>query len=59
MQSLDGIINVVVNEHATFNTSKGVIYLDDLRDMLEPEILEGLKSQMVTDVYKIKKKVTL
>lgn len=43
MQSLDGIINVVVNEHATINTSKGVIYLDDLRDMLEPEICIKLK----------------
>lgn len=46
---------MVVNEHATLNSSKGVIYLDDLRDMSEAEILEGLKSQKVTQVYKIKK----
>lgn len=57
MQSLGGIVEVVTNEHASLNTSKGVIYLDDLRDLSETEILDGLKHYKVTDVYKIKKNI--
>lgn len=56
MQSLGGVIKVKVAEHATLNHCKGVIYCDDLRDLPEDEILEGLQSQKVTEVYKIKRK---
>ncbi|KAH8284469.1 hypothetical protein KR054_011791, partial [Drosophila jambulina] len=47
---------VNVEEHKTLNTSKGVIYSNDLRNIDEKEIVEELKPQNVIEVRKILKK---
>ncbi|KAH8334982.1 hypothetical protein KR074_003960, partial [Drosophila pseudoananassae] len=43
-------------EHKTLNSTKGIIYSNDLRNIDENEILEELKPQNVIDVRKILKK---
>lgn len=47
---------VRAEEHKNLNTSKGVIYSNDLRNIEEKEILEELKPQNVVEVRKILKK---
>ncbi|XP_077544612.1 uncharacterized protein LOC144157699 [Haemaphysalis longicornis] len=49
-----GEIPVTVSEHRSLNTVRGVISDDDLRYVSEEELLEGLKEQNVTNVYRIK-----
>ncbi|KAH8275933.1 hypothetical protein KR026_002586, partial [Drosophila bipectinata] len=48
---------VRAEEHRSLNTSKGVIYSNDLRYLEENEILEELKLQKVVAVRKILKKI--
>jgi len=50
-----GDIEVIATEHKTLNSSKGVIYCNQLRNISEEEILKELRSQKVIDVYKWKK----
>ncbi|XP_077527730.1 uncharacterized protein LOC144139166 [Haemaphysalis longicornis] len=49
-----GEIPVTVSEHRSLNTVRGVISDDDLKYVSEEELLEGLKEQNVTNVYRIK-----
>jgi len=51
-----GNFNVTATEHKTLNSSKGVIYSNELRNITEAEILSELKPQNVTEVRKIMKK---
>lgn len=57
MKTLGGQFNVKIEEHKSLNECKGLIYCYDLKFLAEEEILEGLSSQRVTEVRKIKKKV--
>lgn len=56
MKSLGGQYDVKIEEHKTLNHSKGIIYCYDLKFLSEEEIKEGLQSQKVTEVKKMKKK---
>ncbi|KAH8266722.1 hypothetical protein KR018_001964, partial [Drosophila ironensis] len=47
---------VRAEEHKTLNSSKGIVYSNELRNIEEKEILEELKSQSVINVRKILKK---
>ena len=49
-------IPVSVSPHKTLNISKGTIYCDNIGNMTEREILDELKDQDVTEVYRIKKR---
>lgn len=49
-------MEVTADEHKTLNSSKGVIYSNELRNIEETEILNELKLQNVTEVRKILKK---
>ena len=49
------LCDIKVQYHPTLNICKGVIYAEDLANLSEDEIVEGLKSQHVTDCKKIKK----
>ncbi|XP_037808781.1 uncharacterized protein LOC119601716 [Lucilia sericata] len=55
--SLSPTIKIEISEHKTLNTTKGVIYCNDLRNIEENEILQELKNQNVIEVKKILKKV--
>lgn len=50
-------IKVKVTEDPKLNQSKGVIYSRDLRYSTDEEILEELKSQHVTEIYRVKRKI--
>ncbi|KAH8397734.1 hypothetical protein KR215_010717, partial [Drosophila sulfurigaster] len=50
------IFPVHAEEHKTLNSSKGIIYSNDLRNIDEKDILDELKPQNVTNVRKILKK---
>lgn len=52
-----GDLEIEVVEHLTLNTTKGVIYSNDLRPLTEEEIKKELKAQNICDVKKIKKKL--
>lgn len=47
-------IPVAISPHRSLNTVRGVISDDDLKYMSEEELLNGLKDQNVTNVYRIK-----
>lgn len=49
-------ITVDITEHQFLNTSKGVIYSNELRGIPENEIVDELKTQNVTEIRKIMKK---
>lgn len=49
-----GEIPITISEHRSLNTVRGVISDDDLKYVSEEELLEGLKEQNVTNVYRIK-----
>ena len=46
-------IPVTISSHRTFNSCKGLISEPDFQYVPEPEILENLKDQGVTDVHRI------
>ena len=48
-------IPVVIEEHTTLNTSKGVVYCDNkaVKDMTNEEIKKEMESQDVIEVYRI------
>lgn len=50
-------INVVVTEHKSLNTSKGVITCFDLKHATEGEILTELKPQGVTEIKRMKRRM--
>uniref|UniRef100_A0AAG5DV97 CCHC-type domain-containing protein n=1 Tax=Anopheles atroparvus TaxID=41427 RepID=A0AAG5DV97_ANOAO len=52
-----GDIEVKVEEHPTLNTSKGIIRCPDIEFLTEQEILEGLKTQKVSEVTIMKRKI--
>ncbi|XP_039969451.1 uncharacterized protein LOC120781313 [Bactrocera tryoni] len=54
--SLSPTIRIEISEHTSLNSTKGVIYSNDLRGIKEEEILEELRNQNVTEVKKILKK---
>lgn len=47
---------VIIEEYAKLNQSRGKIYRHDFRSLSDSEILEGLKDQRVTHVYRQTKK---
>ncbi|XP_077516582.1 uncharacterized protein LOC144126926 [Amblyomma americanum] len=49
-----GDIPVIISTHRSLNTVRGVISDDDLKYVTDEELLEGLKEQNVTNVYRIK-----
>lgn len=49
-------IPIQVEGHRNLNTSKGVIYCDQLRDLTNEEIKEELQDQYVTEVYRIERR---
>nr|XP_043069358.1 uncharacterized protein LOC122322068 [Drosophila bipectinata] len=51
-------MEILVTEHKTLNSSKGVIYSNDLRYIDEETILQELKPQKVIEVKKTMKKQT-
>ena len=53
-----GGIQVQAGLHESLNTSKGTIYAPILKGLSEDEIIDGLKDQGVTQVYKVKKSTT-
>lgn len=57
LTSLMPSIQVDVSEHQSLNSSKGVIYCNDLRGISEEDIQEELATQEVCEVHKILKKV--
>lgn len=57
LKSLSPSIKIDVTEHKSLNFTKGVMYTNSLRGVSEEEILLELKSQNVTEVKKILKKV--
>lgn len=54
---LPGEINVSVSEHERLNTIKGVIFNRDLVSASDEELLEQLKTQKVTEIKRLKKKI--
>jgi len=50
-------IDVTAVEHKAFNFSKGIIYCNELRYIDEATVLQKPKSQKVTEVRKIMKKI--
>ncbi|XP_049311726.1 uncharacterized protein LOC125778411 [Bactrocera dorsalis] len=54
--SLSPTIHIEISEHTSLNSTKGVIYSNDLRGIKEEEILDELKTQNVSEVKKILKK---
>lgn len=50
-------INVKVTEHKTLNCVKGVVWCEDFQHLSDEEIIEGLKSQFVTGLTRMKRKV--
>lgn len=48
-------LNVTVSEHSSLNYVKGIIFCNDIVHMDESEILNELKNQFVTSVYRLKK----
>lgn len=48
--------HVVIEEHATLNSSRGKIYRYDFRYLTDDEILDGLKDQRVTAIYRQKRR---
>lgn len=49
-----GDIPITISAHRSLNTVRGVISDDDLKYVTEEELLNGLKEQHVTNVYRIK-----
>ena len=51
-------VTVIVEPHKELNTSKGIVYCEQLSNMSDEEILKELKAQnpIVTEVYRIKRK---
>ena len=50
-------INVSIKLHNSFNSSKRVIYCPDLAHVSDEEILETLKPQNVTELFRFKLRV--
>ena len=51
-------IPVIIEEHKTLNTSKGIIHCDnkEVKEMTNEQLKDAMKDQNVTDVYRIKKR---
>ncbi|XP_053968596.1 uncharacterized protein LOC128870027 [Anastrepha ludens] len=56
-KNLGGLCPISVSLHESLNTCKGTIYDKNLAETDEKEIIEGLKSQGVVDIYKFTEKV--
>ena len=57
LRSISPSIEIEITEHKSLNSSKAVLYSNDLRDIDEAEILSELRNQSVCEVRKIKKRV--
>lgn len=56
LTALSQNIEVAISEHNYLNSSKGIIYSDDLRGLSDEDILNGMKDEHVTEIKKILKK---
>lgn len=58
LTKLSDDINIEISEHNTLNNCKGVVYSRDLTYLSDKEILEGLNSQGIISVRRLKKLIT-